>query len=316
MNIAASRRDDGPPGATVRIPAGGGPTRRRDPWRRRFRDGVIAVLPLMVGVVPFALVFGMSARAGGWSVVETQALSMLLFAGSAQLAVLSLAAGGAAGATIVVVVALLNLRHVLYGMALARWLPRDEPPARPLLAALVTDESFGLATREAVAGRPSAAFLWGSSVTLYALFAIFTLVGALLGNRIPDPSGLGLDIVFPLTFLALLLVVVRGWRDWLVAALSGALVVALRQVTDGGTALLGATVAAATIGAVLLGNDGADDASPATIAPALDVDPDFAADLGHAPGTRPTGMARPSGAAGAGESIEPPGRAGQEADRG
>lgn len=255
-------------------------------WRTRFRDGVVAVLPLMVGVVPFALVFGMSARAGGWSLVETQALSMLLFAGSAQLAVLSLAAGGAAGATIVVVVALLNLRHVLYGMALARWLPRDDPPPRPLLAALVTDESFGLATREAVAGRASAAFLWGSSVTLYVLFAVFTLVGALLGDRIPDPGGLGLDIVFPLTFLALLLVVVRGWRDWLVAALSGGLVVVLRQVVDGGTALLGATVVAAAAGAILLG--AADDnPSQHVDGPALDVDPDFEADLARESAHRP-----------------------------
>lgn len=287
MKIAASRRDDRSPVAAAGVPAGSGTQQDRAQWRKRFRDGVVAILPLMVGVVPFALVFGMSARAGGWSVVETQALSMLLFAGSAQLAVLSLAAGGAAGATIVVVVALLNLRHVLYGMALARWLPRDEPPPRPLLAALVTDESFGLATREAVAGRASAAFLWGSSVTLYLLFAVFTLVGALLGDRIPDPSGLGLDIVFPLTFLALLLVVVRGWRDWLVAALSGALVVALRQVTDGGTALLGATVAAAAIGAVLLGNDDRTGAPSATDGPGLDVDPDFAADLDHRPRRRP-----------------------------
>ncbi len=275
---AASRRADRSPDTEhVRSSvADGGREAERVRWRRRFRDGVIGVLPLMVGVVPFALVFGMSARAGGWSVIETQALSMLLFAGSAQLAVLSLAAGGAAGAAIVVVVALLNLRHVLYGMALARWLPRDEPPPRPLLAALVTDESFGLATREAVAGRPSAAFLWGSSVTLYVLFAIFTLAGALLGDRIPDPTGLGLDIVFPLTFLALLLVVVRGWRDWLVAALSGGLVVALRQVLDGGTALLGATVAAAAIGALLLGDSG----GPArqSDAPGLDVDPDYPED--------------------------------------
>lgn len=220
-------------------------------WRARFRGGVAAALPLLVGVVPFAMVFGATARAQGWSVLEAQALSMVLFAGSAQLAVLSLVAGGASGAAVVLTVGLLNLRHVLYGMALSRWLPRDEPPPRPLLAALLTDESFGLTAREAVAGRASAAFLWGVSVALYVTYAISTLAGALLADRLPDPAGLGLDFIFPLAFLALLLVVVRGWKDWLVAALAGGLVVALRQFTDGGTALLGATLVAAAVGALL-----------------------------------------------------------------
>jgi predicted branched-subunit amino acid permease len=224
-------------------------------WRDRYRDGVVATLPLLVGTVPFALVFGMSARAAGWSVPETQGLSMLLYAGGAQLAVLTLASGGATAISIFAVVALLNLRHVLYGMALARWLPPGEPPPRPLLATMLVDESFGLATREALAGRPSAAFLWGSGTTLYAVYAVCTLAGALLGERLPDPASLGLDFIFPLAFLALLLIIARGRRDWLVAGLSAILVVALGRLTDGGTALLAATIVAAALGALLGGPD-------------------------------------------------------------
>jgi predicted branched-subunit amino acid permease len=205
------------------------------------------MLPLLVGIVPFALVFGMSARALGWHPWETQALSMLLAAGGAQLAVLSLSAAGASGPVIVAVVALLNLRYALYGMALARWLPPDEPPPRPLLAAVLSDESFGLATREALAGRPSAAFLWGASITLYVVLALGTLAGTLLGAWLPDPRALGLDVVFPLVFLALLLLTARDGRDWLVAGASAVVAVGLRQVTDGGTALLGATVGTAVV---------------------------------------------------------------------
>ena len=222
-------------------------------WRRRYRDGVVAMLPLLVGIVPFALVFGMSARALGWHPWETQALSMLLAAGGAQLAVLSLSAAGASGPVIVAVVALLNLRYALYGMALARWLPPDEPPPRPLLAAMLSDESFGLATREALAGRPSAAFLWGASITLYVVLAVGTLAGTLLGAWLPDPRALGLDVVFPLVFLTLLLLTARGGRDWLVAGGSAVVAVGLRQVTDGGTALLGATVGTAAAAAFLAG---------------------------------------------------------------
>lgn len=226
------------------------------PPRDRFRAGALAVLPLLAGVVPFGAVFGISARAAGWGLLETQALSMLLFAGSAQLAVVTLAGGGAAAATIVLAVALLNLRHVLYGMSLARWLPPDEPPPRPLLAALVTDESFAVTARECLEGRASARFLWGANVTMYVAFALATLAGALFGDRLPDPSGLGLDVIFPLMFLALLLTVARNRRDWAVAALAVVVVLALRRFVDGGTALLAATVGAAALGALLEGRRG------------------------------------------------------------
>lgn len=220
-------------------------------WRSRFRDGVVATLPLLVGAVPFGLVFGASALANGWSAIETIAISLFIFAGSAQLALLSLVAGGSSGIAVVLAILLINLRHILYGLSLARWLPRNDPPPRWLLAATVTDESFGLTTREVRAGRASAAFLWGSSLTLYVSFAGSTTAGVLLGEQLPDPGSLGLDLIFPLTFLALLLTVVRGWRDWLIALIAAGLVMVLRQVVDGGTALLVTTIVAAAFGAWL-----------------------------------------------------------------
>jgi predicted branched-subunit amino acid permease len=223
-----------------------------DAWGSRFRAGVLLMAPLLVGVIPFALVFGASARTEGWSTPQVMALSGLLFAGSAQLAVVSLVAGGAAPASIVLAVAVLNLRHVLYGMSLSREIPRDEPPPRWLLAPWLTDESYAITIREARAGRASAALLWGASLALYLTFVPATLAGVLLGDRIPDPTGLGLDLVFPLVFFSLLLLVIRGWRDVVVAVIAAALVMGLRQVVDGGSALVGATIIAALAGALVL----------------------------------------------------------------
>ena len=210
------------------------------------------MLPMMVGVIPFGIVFGASARAGGWTAIQTQAMSMILFAGASQLVVLGLVAAAAAPVMIVLTVAILNLRHLLYSMSLARTLRGSEPPPRWLLAFTVTDESFAMTIRESLSGRATPAFLWGSSLVLYLSWALATLVGILIGDRIPDPTTYGLDLIFPLTFLALLVSVANTRKEWIVAALTAVLAVALSRVVDGGTALFISILAGAAIGSLVI----------------------------------------------------------------
>ena len=87
-------------------------------WRAEVGRGAVALLPLLAGVVPFAIAFAIAARAAGFTIYETQALSMLVFAGSAQLAVVALAGVGASAPAIVLTALVLNLRHLLYGLSL------------------------------------------------------------------------------------------------------------------------------------------------------------------------------------------------------
>src|SRR3954452_17313869 len=103
------------------------------------------MVPLWLGVVPFALAYAVTARAGGLSLVETQALSLLVFAGSAQFSAVGLFAAGAGGLGIVLTTLLLNIRHLLYGISLGRRfrLTRAE---RPVAAFFLTDEAFGIAS--------------------------------------------------------------------------------------------------------------------------------------------------------------------------
>ena len=222
------------------------PSYGRELWR-----GYLAMLPLWPGVVPFAVAFAIAARAAGFTLPETQALSMVVFAGSAQLATVSLFAAGAGAGAIVLTVLLLNLRHVLYGLSLARYLGERPRPPRPVLAFFLTDESYGVAIKACLDGRGGAAYLFGASVSLYGAFAAATLAGALLGARLPNASGLGLDFVFPLSFLALLLPLLRSRTHWLVAGLSGLLALALGRVAGGGVTVLCCTVVAAGLGAAL-----------------------------------------------------------------
>jgi 4-azaleucine resistance transporter AzlC len=215
------------------------------------RAGFVAMLPLLPGVAPFGLAFALVARAGGFTPLETQALSMLVFAGSAQLATVTLYAGGAGAASIVLATFLLNLRHVLYGLSLAVHLPGQTRPARPLLAFLLTDESYGVTVRAMLDGRGGDAFLFGASSSLYVVFAASTLAGSIAGSALPDPSSIGLDFIFPLSFLALLVPLLRSRRQWIVSATAAAAMFVLSAFLDGGVAVLLAVLVAAGFGVML-----------------------------------------------------------------
>jgi 4-azaleucine resistance transporter AzlC len=218
---------------------------------RPFRRGFLAMAPLWAGVVPFAIAFGVLARAAGYSALETQALSLFVFAGAAQVATVTLTAAGATATAIIITAILLNLRHVLYGLSLAGYISREHEPPRPLLAFLLTDEVYGLAVREYLQGRGSRRFLLGAGLSLYLSFNLGTLAGILLGSALPNPAGIGLDFIFPLTFLVLLVPLLRSPRDLAAAAASGALAVVLSHYAAPGTTILVSSITAALLSTFL-----------------------------------------------------------------
>lgn len=219
--------------------------------RGGYRAGFLAMLPLWAGVVPFGVAFAVLARAAGFSAIATQALSLLVFAGAAQVATVRLVGDGALPLVVVLTAFLLNLRHVLYGLSYRRLAGRLPGPPAALLAFLLTDEAYGVTVRAFMEGRGSGTFLLGAGSSLYFAFNLATLAGALLGSLLPDPRASGLDFVFPLTFLALLLPVLRSRRQVLVAAVSGAGALGLSRVAPGGVTVLVSAVTAAALGTVL-----------------------------------------------------------------
>jgi 4-azaleucine resistance transporter AzlC len=206
---------------------------------------------LWPGVMAFGLAFAILAHAAGFSILETQALSLLVFAGASQVTTVSLAAGGAAPLAIVLTALLLNLRHLLYSLSLARRLHQRSRPPRGVLAYFLTDESFGLTTKAFLDGHGSDAFLFGSEISLFSSFNAATLAGSLLGSLLPNPQSIGLDFIFPLTFLALLVPLLRSWRHVLVALTAAACTFAISRDGECGIAVLVAAVTAAGLGALL-----------------------------------------------------------------
>ena len=215
--------------------------------RAAFVRGFWILAPLWLGVVPFGLAYAVTARSAGLSLLETQALSAFVFAGSAQLSAVGLFAAGAAGLEIVLTTLLLNVRHVLYGLSLGRELSLTRGE-RPVAAFFLTDEAFGMV---AAASERSFPFLLGAELSLFLMWNLATLGGFLLGTAIPDPTRLGVDLIFPLAFLALLVPLVRTGVELAVALVSGALAFGLARALPGGLPILLTGVGGSLLGAFL-----------------------------------------------------------------
>ena len=181
---------------------------RHGRWQE-MRRGITAMTPLLIGVTPFAMVFAVSSVAAGLDLWQTMGMSLLVFAGSAQFTGVNLIAAGAAPWSIVITTLILNARHLLMASALAANVPQLGFWGRLGLGLQLTDESYAVGAAHFLRGDGSPAFQFGANLALYVVWGSFTLVGALIGSAIPDPTALGLDLVFPLTFLAMLVPLLR-----------------------------------------------------------------------------------------------------------
>ncbi len=188
--------------------------------------GARDTLPLLPGVVPFGLIYGATALAAGLPAWLAQAMSAIIFAGSAQFAVVLLVSGGASAFVLVLTAATLNLRHLLYSASIGPTV-RDAPRGwRLALAYLLTDEVYGVVIGRMLSMpmRLRLRYMLGSGLTLWGSWQISTLIGILIGARIP--ASWSLDFAATLTFIALVVPMLRD-RAVIGAAAVAAVVAAL-----------------------------------------------------------------------------------------
>jgi len=192
--------------------------------RAEFWAGVRAQLPILLGTSPFGMIYGIFAVKAGLPIGVALAMSLAVFAGSAQFIAAQLFAGGASGIVIVLTTLVVNLRHMLYSASLAPYLRHLSPAWKWLLAFLLTDEAYAVTITRFRNQPPTAArgtaqhwFMLGAGLTLWVSWQISSAAGYLLGAQIP--ASWSLEFTLPLTFIALLVPALRD-RAALVAALA------------------------------------------------------------------------------------------------
>lgn len=231
-------------------------------WRADLRAGYLTMLPLWLGAAPFGVIYAVSALAAGLTPAQTLAMSLLVFAGASQFTAVGMLAAGAGPLAVTLTTLVINARHLLMSASLAPHLRGVGPWRRLLLAALLTDESYAVGMARFLEGRGSAAFQIGCNLSLYTCWPLSALVGIALGRAIPDPAAYGLDLVFPLTFVGLLVPLLREPANRAPAAIAAALTIAGALVLPGSWYVLLAGAGASALGALLAGRRGPTAAPP------------------------------------------------------
>lgn len=216
------------------------------------------MLPLWLGAAPFGLIYAVTALGAGLTPAQTLAMSLLVFAGASQFTAAGLFAAGAAPWTIIVTTLIVNARHTLLAASLAPFLRRTSPAFKALLAFQITDESYAIGMRAFLDGKGNPAYQFGANMSMYTIWPLSTIAGILLGSLIPDPAAYGLDLVFPLTFIGLLVPLLRERVSVAVALLAGLLTLVGAFVLPGSWYILLAGIVASGVGAALK-RDGNDD---------------------------------------------------------
>jgi 4-azaleucine resistance transporter AzlC len=187
--------------------------------------------------------FGVVARQSGLQPLEIAAMSLLVFAGASQFAMVQLFSERAPAAIVIASVLFINLRHLLMATSLRSQMQRLPLFGRLAAAFFLTDEAFAMATGHFRRGGRSLAYYFTFAVSLYLLWNGATLVGVVLGDAIGDPRRFGVDFAITATFIGIVVLAVRHRTDAVIAIVAG--------LVAGGLALAGAsTIAVITAGAL------------------------------------------------------------------
>jgi len=203
---------------------------------------------LSVGIATgtYAISFGALSVAAGLDLWQTIVLSVLLFTGGSQFALVGIVASGGSGAAAVATSTLLGARNMLYGLQMSRLL--GVSGLRQVAAAHLTiDEStaVGVAQPERSAQRLG---FWVTGLTVFALWNLMTIVGALLGNALGDPRQFGLDAAAPAAFVGLLWPRLTSGDARAVAAASAVIALVVAPHAPAGIPVLVAALAAVVAG--------------------------------------------------------------------
>ena len=214
------------------------------PKRAVLRDSLSVAIP----VGTYGAAFGAAAVAAGFSVLQACALSLLLFSGASQFAVVGVMAGGGTASSAIATGALLGIRNGLYGLRMAQILNLNGLK-RVLGAQITIDESTGVALTQETRGEAAMRYgFFATGLGVFFFWNFFTLIGALGAGAIGDPSSWGLDAAVPAAFLGLVWPRLVDRKTRIAALLAVLLALGLTPFVGAGFPIIATVVIALVLG--------------------------------------------------------------------
>lgn len=195
---------------------------------RDFITGVRDTVPILLGVVPFAMICSVAAVGVGLTPLEAMGMSFIVYAGASQLAVLQLLGDGAVWLVMAFTAWTINLRFTMYSATLAPYLQEEPLTRKAPFAYILSDQAFGVTMSHFANETPAhpAWYFYGTAATVWGTWQVSSIAGALLGTLVPESWGL--DFAFPLSFMALMFAALKD-RPAVLAALVGGLAAVLAK---------------------------------------------------------------------------------------
>lgn len=222
-----------------------------------FSSGAKKSLPVIIGMVPSAMAFGILAKTAGLSIWESLFMSAVVFAGASQFAALNMLMIGVSMADILITTALLNARHIMMGSSISQRMERGINPFEKFaLFFFLTDESFSIASLQG-AEIVTPGFLWGVQLPIFLTWNVLTLCGYIGTAFLPRDLQSSMGIAIYALFLAIIIPAARKSRAALIVTLSAMTLSALLKwlpifaQLNRGLAIIISAGAAAVIGALL-----------------------------------------------------------------
>lgn len=173
--------------------------------RTEFLYGIRDVFPILLGDT-VGMIYGVSAISAGMPAIIAQAMSSIVFAGSAQFVIAQLVAVGTSSLVIILTAFIMNVRHMLYSASIAPYISKLHPLWKWLLAYLLTDEAYAVSILHYQQAEDKQGLHWyflGAGLALWTTWQLSTAAGIFLGGQIP--ASWSLDFAAPLTFIALVI---------------------------------------------------------------------------------------------------------------
>jgi 4-azaleucine resistance transporter AzlC len=222
-----------------------------------FLEAVKDGLPLILGVLPFGITYGVVASQAGLTWLETLFMSLIVFAGAAQFIGVSMIAVGASPVLVIFTTLLINLRHLLMGVSLIPYLRRYGRKWQAILAFGTVDESYAVVMKRFMEKGANPYYQLSVNLAFYLAWAFFSMVGVSVGHLIENPLAWGLDFAMPATFIAIVVPQLKDRINSLVALVAGVTaVLGVLYLPGKWYIILGALVAVLAGGVTELWRDG------------------------------------------------------------